>query len=91
MIRKLAVLGCMFILSGCSTFLPVVPEFPTAPKTLKEDCDQLNTLKDDAKLSDVMITITENYMKFHECKRKNKAWNEWYDEQKRIYEKSTKK
>lgn len=89
--NKILALCCAFVLSGCSYFVPVVPKFPTAPATLKEDCDQLNTLKDDAKLSDVMITITQNYMKFHECKRKNKAWVEWYDEQKRIYEESTKK
>lgn len=88
--KVLAIIGLM-MLSGCSMLFPVSPEFPEAPKTLKEKCGPLNTLKDDAKLSDLMITITQNYMKYHDCSIKNDSWNEWYDEQKKIYDSATKK
>lgn len=91
MIKKLAVILCVIVLSGCSFFVPVVPKFPNAPDMLKEECDPLTTLKDGAKLSDVMITITQNYMKYHECKRRNQGWREWYEDQKKIYEEATKK
>lgn len=71
--------------------VPVTPTFPARPATLQENCDSLKKLADDAKLSDLMITITENYMRYHECKRKNQGWNEWYDEQKKIYDAAGKK
>ncbi len=89
--KKLIVLSCAFLLSGCLHLFPVSPEFPEAPKTLKEKCEDLNKLKDDAKLSDLMITITQNYMKYHECSGKVSAWDEWYDSQKKIYDQATKK
>lgn len=81
----------LIALAGCTTTaVPVTPKFPTAPELLTEECEALMRLENGAKLSNVMITITENYMRYHECARKNKAWNEWYTEQKKIFEQATK-
>lgn len=88
MMKKLVLIS--LLLTGCTT-VPISPDFPTAPEILMEDCTRLKTLATDAKLSDVMIAITENYMLYHECSRKNEGWHEWYTEQKAIYEKAAKK
>ena len=88
--KRLAALPLLLLLSACVTARPVTAHFPEAPDTLKEPCEELRTLARDAKLSDLMITITENYVRYHECKRKNQGWLEWYNEQKAIYDAATK-
>ena len=87
--KNLLVLPCLLLLIGCSTAVPVTAKFPTVPDIIKEDCDRLGLVKETATLSDVMITITQNYIKYHACARKNQAWKEWYDQQKRIFEDAT--
>lgn len=82
-------LGC-FVLSACSHAVPVTSTFPDVPDPLKVECEKLKLLSEGAKLSDVMITITENYMKYHECSVKVEGWNDWYNKQKKIFEDATK-
>jgi len=75
------------LLGGCSTTVPVVAKFPEPPgKLATEKCPQLNKLGDDAKLSDVAKTVTENYTTYYGCAIKLDAWIEWYEVQKQIFE-----
>lgn len=83
---KYALIAALF-LSGCSTVVPVKQKFPEAPNTLMEKCAQLEILKDDAKLSDVAKSITNNYTTYHECSNKHDSFIEWYNTQKQIFEK----
>lgn len=77
--------------SGCTTTaVPVTVTFPSAPAIIMEECEGLLRLEPSAKLSNLMLTVTENYMRYHECSRKHKAWVEWYHEQKTLFEKVTK-
>lgn len=76
----------VMMLSACSTTVPVTAKFPEAPKFSKEACPQLEKLNNDAKLSDVATTVTNNYSKYYECAVKNDAWIEWYQIQKTIFE-----
>lgn len=79
----------MFILamcSGCSTVVPVVAKFPEAPRLGLGTCPQLQTVKDDVKLSELTKTVTMNYSTYYECAVKADQWNEWYAIQKRIFE-----
>lgn len=88
--KKYLLVPCALVMTGCATTaVPVAPKFPTAPEILMEECTGLMRLEQKAKLSDVMITITENYMRYHECSRKNKAWTEWYNQQKELFEKAS--
>ena len=48
--------------------------------------DELKKLENDAKLSDVAKTVSENYAFYHDCSLKNRAWGEWYKAQKKIFE-----
>lgn len=88
--KKLLIIP-IIALAGCTTTaVPVAPKFPNAPELLLEDCPPLNTLPEGAKLSDLMRTDVKNMVQYHECSRKNKAWVEWFNEQKKIFEQATK-
>lgn len=40
----------------------------------------------DTDLSDLLNNANENYGKYHELREKYLGWQEWYSEQKEIYE-----
>jgi phage FluMu protein Com len=86
----LLVLLLLILVSGCSTVVPVTVKFPDAPDRIKVKCPQLKTLNEDAKLSDIAKTVTENYTTYYECAVKHDAWIEWYETQKIILEKLNK-
>jgi hypothetical protein len=75
----------VFVLTGCSTVVPVTAKFPQKPEGV-EKCAELKKLGDDAKLSDVSNIINDNYAEHFKCSIKNDTWNEWYDQQKKIFE-----
>lgn len=76
----------VFLITGCTTAVPVQRHFPGAPERLMEKCPPLQPLKEGVKLSDVAETTTNNYTLYYECAVKNDGWIEWYQEQKRIFE-----
>jgi hypothetical protein len=75
-----------FLATGCSTPVPVTAKFPEAPETLMKNCPQLEKTTEDAALSDITKTITNNYTTYYECAVKNDGWIEWYKIQKNIFE-----
>ena len=75
-----------FLLTGCSTTVPVTAKFPEAPERLLVKCPQLEKLENEAKLSDISKTVTNNYTTYYECAVKDDAWIEWYQIQKKIFE-----
>jgi len=80
----------VFVITGCSTVVPVVAKFPDAPGRLATTrCPDLQKLKEDARLSDVATTVTVNYGTYYECAVKADAWQEWYNIQKIIFEKAS--
>jgi hypothetical protein len=74
------------LLTGCSTTVPVTAKFPEVPARLLVRCPQLEQLKDDAKLSDVAKTVSNNYSTYYECAVKHDAFIEWYGVQKQLFE-----
>jgi len=87
---KYLALFLLILMSGCSTVVPVTVKFPDAPDRIKIKCPQLKTLNEEAKLSDIAKTITENYTTYYECAVRNDSWIEWYETQKIIFEKLNK-
>jgi hypothetical protein len=71
---------------GCSTTVPVKRNFPEVPERLMQKCPQLQKINEDAKLSDIAKTVTNNYTTYYECAVKDDAWIEWYQLQKHIFE-----
>lgn len=84
---KYILLFCSIILTGCSATIPVKQKFPEAPEILMQKCSALETI-DEPKvlLSQLMKTVTRNYMKYHNCKDLAEAWQDWYKDQKKISE-----
>lgn len=75
------------VLAGCSTTVPVKRNFPAVPEALLKECGALGTInKPEVKLSELMDTVAKNYGKYHECAAVNEAWQDWYKEQKKVFD-----
>ena len=77
----------VFLLAGCTT-VPVTVPFPETPASLKQSCPDLQLVPvGTEKLSEVLSTVSKNYGQYHECQILVEAWQQWYKDQKEIYEK----
>jgi len=76
-------------LLGCASKpVPVTVKFPGIPLDLSKTCPDLQTVDPNTtKLSDVLNTVTDNYITYYECKSKVDDWMEWYRTQKIIFDK----
>ena len=80
----------VFMVTACSTVVPVTAKFPEVPERLLVSCPQLSKLNDEVKLSDISKTVTINYTTYYECAIKHDALVEWYKIQKDIFDKAGK-
>ena len=84
---KLTSLILAVFLVGCSTPVPVSQKFPEVPKALVERCDSLKKIEGDkVAITEMLKVVVQNYGMYYECAAKVDGWNDWYQEQKRIYE-----
>jgi starvation-inducible outer membrane lipoprotein len=84
---KYIILSLALILSACSTPVPVKQKFPEVPKSLVERCDSLKKIEGDkVAITEMLKVVVQNYGMYYECAAKVDGWNDWYQEQKRIYE-----
>jgi hypothetical protein len=82
---KSVIMLSLLFLSGCIT-TPVNRNFPDVPVSLTTACEQLTAAPITEKLSVLISSVTTNYGKYHECSYKVDAWNNWYTEQKKIFD-----
>ena len=76
-----------FLMTGCSTTVPVTVRFPNVPELILEKCAPLKTIEGEkVTVVDFTKTVVQNYTTYYECAEKNNAWIEWYQEQKKIFE-----
>lgn len=74
------------LLSGCLA-TPVQRNFPTAPADLMKPVPQLQSLPPDTKdLDQMLLNINHNYSLYHELGIRVEAWQQWYREQKQIFD-----
>ena len=84
---KYIILGLALVLAACSTPVPVSQRFPDVPKALVERCDSLRKIEGDkVAITEMLKVVVQNYGMYYECAAKVDGWNDWYLEQKRIYE-----
>lgn len=85
---KWSMIPVVLILAGCTTSVPVKRNFPEAPPSLKQKCEELKTVdvKDRVLITDMLKVVVQNYTLYYECSIKVDGWNEWYDEQKKIFD-----
>ena len=74
-------------LVACSTTVPVRQKFPDVPKVLLEKCENLKKVEGDrVAITEMLKVIVQNYGMYYECAAKVDGWQEWYSDQKKIYE-----
>jgi len=84
---KLSSLLFVLLITGCATSVPVKQKFPDVPQVLKERCENLKKIDGDSvAITEMLKVIIHNYSLYYECSTKVDGWQEWYNEQKRIYE-----
>jgi uncharacterized lipoprotein YmbA len=75
------------MLVACSTPVPVSQKFPEVPKSLVERCESLRKIEGDkVAITEMLKVVVQNYGMYYECAAKVDGWNDWYQEQRRIYE-----
>lgn len=82
---KLAAILLTVLLGGCVA-TPVARNFPAVPPALTTGCGELSDVQKTDKLSVVLSVVTKNYGQYQECSLKVDSWNEWYTEQKKIFD-----
>jgi hypothetical protein len=76
-----------FLITGCSTAVPVTQRFPQAPELLMEKCPELKTIAGErVTIIEFTRTVSENYTTYHQCAGRTDAWIDWYNQQKKIWE-----
>jgi len=76
-----------FLITACSTVVPVTQNFPAAPAVLLEKCPELKTIQGERiSIVDFTKTVSENYTTYHQCAGRTDAWIDWYGQQKKIWE-----
>ena len=84
---RILVIGLVVLLSGCLTSVPVKQKFPSVPNVLVEKCESLKKVEgDQVAITEMLKVIVHNYGLYYECSTKVDGWNEWYSDQKRIYD-----
>jgi len=79
----------ILLLSACAaTPVPIERKFPPYPTALSEKCEPLKPVENSDKvaITDMLKTVVENYVTYYNCATKVEGWQEWYTEQKKIFE-----
>jgi hypothetical protein len=72
-------------LTGCVT-VPVTQNFPKATDTLMTAPPELKEIPTGATASVVFETVIENYGTYNQVATQLRGWQQWYQEQKKIFD-----
>ena len=76
-----------FLITACSTAVPLTQNFPDAPDMLMEKCPELKTIAGErVTIIEFTRTVSENYTTYYQCAGRTDAWIDWYRQQKKIWE-----
>lgn len=95
---KIILFFSVLLLTGCSIFkqpVPIKRNFPepysVGIKKEEPKCQPLLTQEgDNIPITEFLKTIVQNYSLYYQCSNHVDNWNQWYKEQKEIFEKSNK-
>ena len=77
----------LVIAAGCSTTVPVKQQFPNATPELMKKCESLRKVEGDkVAITEMLKVIVHNYSLYYECSTKVDGWQDWYNQQKKIFE-----
>jgi uncharacterized protein YceK len=83
--KRLLIALCVVGLTGCVT-VPVSQNFPKASDTLQKAPPELKEIPAGASASVIFDTVVENYGTYNEVATQLKGWQQWYVDQKKIFE-----
>ena len=84
---KYLILSLSILLAGCETLVPIKPEFPKPVPELMKKCEDLKKIEGDkVAITEMLKVVVHNYSLYYECSTKVDGWQEWYNEQKKIYD-----
>lgn len=75
----------VLLLAGCTT-VPVTQKFPEAPEVLQQSCKPLEQASTSATVSEFAKVVVHNYTEYYQCANIVDGWQEWYKNQKKIFE-----
>ena len=75
----------VLLLAGCTT-VPVTQKFPEAPEVLQQFCKPLEQASISATVSEFAKVVVHNYTEYYQCANIVDGWQEWYKNQKKIFE-----
>lgn len=81
---KYLLIPMVALLTACT--VPVTQKFPSAPATLMIEPTELKEVPAGAPSSTVFETVIENYGTYYEIANRLKGWQQWYTEQKKIFD-----
>lgn len=85
--KWLAVGISVLMLTACSTTVPVKQTWPDVPLELMKNCPDLAQLAPtETAITDLLRVVVRNYATYYECSARRDGWQDWYGEQKRIFE-----
>jgi hypothetical protein len=76
---------CVAVLTGCVS-VPVAQNFPRASDTLMTPPPALKEIPPGSTASGVFDTVIENYGTYNQVATQLRGWQQWYQEQQKIYE-----
>ena len=77
----------VLLLAGCTTTVPVKQKFPNATPELMKKCESLKKIEGDkVAITDMLKVIVQNYSLYYECSTKVDGGQDWYNEQKKIFD-----
>jgi hypothetical protein len=76
------------LLTGCATTVPVTASFPGSVPELMKQCEDLKKVEVSGPVSitDLLKVVVANYSLYYQCANKVEGWQDWYNEQKKIFE-----
>jgi hypothetical protein len=85
--KHLLIALCVVGLVGCVT-VPVAQNFPKASDTLMLPPPALKEIPAGSSASQVFDVVIENYGTYNETANQLRGWQQWYVDQKKIFESS---
>ena len=73
------------LLVGCVS-VPVERTWPKSPESLQAPVPELKEVQPNANASEVIDVVIENYGSYHELASRLRGWQQWYVDQKKIFE-----
>jgi hypothetical protein len=83
---KYLLIVLILLLTGCSTTVPIKQKFPLVPEQLLTSCKPLQLMDKDSSIIDATKVVVNNYTEYYQCTVLVDTWQQWYREQKLIFE-----